>query len=115
MMIKRGDYLLVDGTKLKVMVEEFCIDKRPKSIDILNMIDDCKILNEPILQPKEFECKDHSDNSKVCDVVKLSLAEDIFTTMLENMESISIKDFIQHIMYLYGFTEYDILQDKRLL
>lgn len=107
--------MLVDGTKLKAMVEEFCIDKRPKSIDILNMIDDCKISNEPILQPKKFECKDYDDNAKVSDAVKLSLAEDIFTTMLENMESISIKDFIQHIMYLYDLTEYDILKDKRLL
>lgn len=107
--------MLVDGTKLKAMVEEFCIDKRPKSIDILNMIDDCKISNEPILRPQAFECKDYDDNAKVSDAVKLRLAEDIFTTMLENMESISIKDFIQHIMYLYDLTEYDILKDKRLL
>lgn len=107
--------MLVDGTKLKTMIEEYCVDKRPKSVDILKMIDECKISNEPILKAKEFECSDFNDDSKVADVVKLRLAEDIFTTMMENMESVRIKDFLQHIIHLYDMSEYDILQDKRLL
>ena len=106
--------MLVDGKKLIQMVDEFYIEKRPKSKDIMDMIKECRVSKEPLLVPKEYQPNYNSDTN-VSDAIKLDLAEELFTKMLEEMETISIKDFLQHIMYLYDMSEYDILKDKRLI
>ena len=106
--------MLVDGTKLIQMVNEFCIDKRPNSKDIIDMVLDCKIIEEPLLVPTEYE-PDYGNDTNVSDAIKMDLAQELFVKMMEEMETISIKDFLQHLMYLYDMSEYDILKDKRLI
>lgn len=106
--------MLVDETKLMQMVDEFCIEKRPKSKDIFDMIAKCRVSKEPLLVPKEYK-PNYGNDRNVSDAIKLDLAVELFVKMMEEMETISIKDFLLHIMYLYGMSEYDILKDKRLI
>ena len=106
--------MIVDGKKLIQTVDKFCIEKRPKSKDIMDMIAECRITKEPLLAPKRY-IPDYYNDADVENSIKLDLAQDLFVKMMEEMETISIKDFLQHIMYLYGMTEYDILKDKRLI
>ena len=86
----------------------------PKSKDIIDMIKECRVSKEPLLAPKEYKPNYDSDKN-VSDAIKLDLAEELFTKMMEEMETISIKNFLQHTMYLYDMSEYDILKDKRLI
>ena len=104
--------MLVDGAKLIQMVDEFCTEKRPNSKDIRDMVLDCRTVKEPLLVPTEYK-PNYENDTNVSDTIKLDLAEELFTKMMEEMETISIKDFLQHTMYLYDMSEYDILKDKR--
>lgn len=106
--------MIVDGKKLIQTVDKFCIEKRPKSKDIIDMITECRMTKEPLLVPKRY-IPNYDDDAGVENSIKLDLAQELFVKMMEEMENISIKDFLQHIMYLYDMTEYDILKDKRLI
>lgn len=106
--------MLVDGIKLIQMVNEFCIEKRPNSKDIRDMVLDCGTVKEPLLVPTEYK-PNYENDTNVSDAIKLDLAEELFIKMMEEMETISIKDFLQHLMYLYEMSEYDILKDNRLI
>lgn len=93
--------------KLHKMVDEFCIDKRPKSLDIHKMIRECTEYNS-ILIPTEYK-PNYSDDSEVASRIKLNMAVEIFETLLEELEDVSIKQFIEHYMYVCELTEDDIL------
>lgn len=93
--------------KLHQMVDEFCVDKRPKSIDIHKMIRECTEYNS-ILVPKEYK-PDYSNDSEVASRIKLNMAIEIFETLLGELEDVSIKQFIEHYMYVCDLREDDIL------
>lgn len=93
--------------KLHEMVDEFCVDKRPKSIDIHKMIHECTEYDS-ILIPTEYK-PNYSDDSEVSSRIKLNMAVEIFETLLEELKDVSIKQFIEHYMYVCELTENDIL------
>lgn len=106
--------MLIDGNKLIKMVDELCIEKRPKSKDIKDMITTCRISKNPILTAKEY-ISDENTETSACDPEKLDLAVKIFYTMLSEIDGITVKDFLQHYMQMYDKSEYDILADNRLI
>ena len=93
--------------KLHEMIDEFCVEKRPKSIDIHKMIRECTEYDS-ILVPKEYK-PDYSNDSEVASRIKLNMAIEIFETLLGELEDVSIKQFIEHYMYDCGLIEDDIL------
>ena len=93
--------------KLHKMVDEFCVDKRPKSIDIHKMIRECTEYDS-ILIPTEYK-PNYTNDSEVASRIKLNMAVEIFETLLGELEDISIKQFIEHYMYVCELTEDDIL------
>lgn len=93
--------------KLHKMVDEFCVNKRPKSIDIHKMIRECTKYDS-ILIPTEYK-PNYSNDSEVASRIKLNMAVEIFETLLGELEDVSIKQFIEHFMDVYGLTEDDIL------
>lgn len=98
---------ICNADKLHEMVDEFCVDKRPKSMDIHKMIRECTE-HDSILVPKEYK-PDYSNDSEVASRIKLNMAIEIFETLLGELEDVSIKQFIEHYMYDCGLIEDDIL------
>ena len=99
--------IICNTDKLHKMVDDFCIEKRPKSIDIHKMISECTEYDS-ILIPKEFK-SNYDNDSEVASRIKLNMAVAVFETLLEELEDISIKQFIEHYMYVCELTEDDIL------
>lgn len=103
--------VICDTDKLHEMVEEFCIEKRPKSMDIHRMINECTV-NKHVLQPKEFE-PNYLNDLEIENSIKLKIAIEVFNTILDEVEpTISIKQFLEHYMCVYGLTEDDILEAR---
>lgn len=101
--------IICDADKLHKMVEDFCMEKRPKSIDIHRMINECTV-NKHILQQKEYK-PNYDNDLEVENSIKLKMAMEVFKTILEEVsDTISIKQFIEHFMWLYDLTEEEILR-----
>ena len=99
---------ICDTHKLHMMVDEFCIDNRPKSIDIHNMINKC-IVDTCILQPREYK-PNYDNDLEIENCIKLEMAMEILKTLAEEVsDTISFKQFIEHFMYLYDLTQEDLL------
>lgn len=102
--------IICDTDKLHKMVDDFCIEKRPKSIDIHRMINECTV-NKHILQQKKYE-PNYDKDLEIVDSIRLEMAIDVFTEMLEGFNNISIKQFLEHFMWLYDIREAEILEFK---
>ena len=77
--------------KLHEMVDEFCVDKRPKSIDIHKMIRECTEYDS-ILIPAEYK-PNYTNDSEVASRIKLNMAVAVFETLLEELEDISVNPY----------------------
>lgn len=95
--------LICDTGKLHKIVDDFCIEKRPKSIDIHHMI------HRSMKQKDFLKPKNHTENMKEVDAKKLEMASSVLSIMLDNMRNISFKKFIEYYMYLWDITEADLL------
>lgn len=102
--------MIIDEQKLFQMVDEFCVDKRPKSMDIKRMVRMCRS-QTPILTAKDYQAPDPEDQSSA---VKLKFAVEIFNKMMEEMPEVSMKDFLQQYIYTNDLTLSDILDDSLL-
>ena len=99
--------IICDTDKLHKMVDDFCIEKRPKSIDIHKMIRECTV-NKHVLQQKEFK-PNYDNDLEITDAIRLEMAMDVFAEMFNCFNNISIKQFLEHYMWLYDLTEADLL------
>lgn len=100
--------IICDTDKLHKMVDDFCIEKRPKSIDIHRMIRECTV-NKHILQQKEFE-PNYLNDLEIENSIKLKIAIEVFHTILEEIDTISVRQFLEHYMCIYDLREEDLLK-----
>ena len=96
---------ICDIDKLHKMVDEFCVENRPKSIDIHRMINECTI-EKSFLKPK-----DHAEHIEENDAIKLKMACGTFSYIMDEMRTVSLKTFIEYYMYLCDLTEEQLLRD----
>ena len=101
--------MLIDSIELKKRIDEYCVKYRPNSYTLTRLIEEMEKQPEPILAQKNYEA-DYSNDVNVTHSIKLDLAVEVFVKMMEEMESITIKDFLQELMYQYDMSQYDILE-----
>lgn len=95
--------LICDTDKLHKMVDDFCIEKRPKSMDIHRMIYK-SMKQKDILKPT-----DHTEHMEETDAIKLKMVSSAFSSMMDELRTVSFKKFIEYYMYLWDITEADLL------
>lgn len=95
--------LICDTYKLHKMVDDFCIEKRPKSMDIHSMIYR-SMKQEDFLKPK-----DHTEDMEEADVIKLNMICVALSAMTDEARKVPLKKIIEHYMYLWDITEADLL------
>lgn len=67
---------ICDTDKLHKIVDDFCVENRPKSIDIHRMINECTV-DKHFLQQKEYKTN-YDDDKNIENSIKLDLAVQVF-------------------------------------